>query len=150
MRARKTASFGVSYDYSGVEYPQTEMHPMLLPVCDRIESELGFRPNNCLLNYYPNGDSTMGYHSDSSEELRDGTGVAIVSLGAERLIVYRSKKDKQVKYKYQLKSGALLYMSKEIQEHWMHAIPKQNGCGERISLTFRQIIKEISKNRIGN
>jgi len=139
MKARKTASFGVSYDYSGIFYSQTAMHPKLRTICVDIEKELGFLPNKCLLNYYPDGKSSMGYHSDSSEELKEGTGVAVISLGSERHISYRSKADKEVKFKYLLKSGALLYMSKEIQDHWMHAIPK--GVGERISLTFRYIIK---------
>jgi len=106
MKARKTASFGVSYDYSGIEYPQVSMHSDLVVVCDEVNRELGFYPNNCLLNYYPDGSSSMGYHSDSSEELALGTGVAIVSLGAERVISYRSKIDKEIKFEYILKSGA--------------------------------------------
>ena len=83
----------------------------------------------------------MGYHSDSSEELKEGAGVAIISLGSERHICYRSKKDKNIKFKYAVKSGALLYMSKVIQDNWLHAIPKEKGVGERISLTFRHILK---------
>jgi alkylated DNA repair dioxygenase AlkB len=141
MKARKTASYGVSYDYSGITYPQTEMLGSLAPICELIEKELGYRPNNCLLNYYPDGEASMGYHSDSSEELKEGTGVAIISLGSVRTISYRSKLDKEVKYKYPLKNGALLYMSKEIQDEWMHSIPKEKNVGERISLTFRCIIK---------
>lgn len=141
MKARKTASFGVSYDYSGIEYPQTEMHPELEPICKAIEKELGFYPNNCLLNYYPDGNSSMGYHSDSSEELAPDTGVAIISLGAERKISYRSKTDKEVKFEYPLKSGVLLFMPNQIQIDWMHSIPKQPEVGERISVTMRAIIK---------
>ncbi|MFC3150056.1 alpha-ketoglutarate-dependent dioxygenase AlkB family protein [Litoribrevibacter euphylliae] len=141
MKARKTASFGVAYDYSGITYPNEDMPQVLGAICEKIDEELGFKPNNCLLNYYLDGDSSMGYHSDSSEELLEGTGVAIVSLGSERNISYRSKEDKEIKHKYPLKSGALLYMNDEVQEKWMHAIPKQKGVGERISLTFRHIIK---------
>ena len=141
MKARKTASFGVSYDYSGMTYPQTVMHPALEPICKAIENELGFLPNNCLINYYPDGNASMGYHSDSSEELKEGTGVAIVSLGSARHIFYRSKQNKELKHEYSLKSGSLLYMSKDIQGNWMHAIPKERDVGERISLTFRLILK---------
>lgn len=78
LKLRKTASFGVSYDYSGITYPQKEMLPELDFICKKIKSALGFLPNNCLLNYYLDGSSKMGYHSDSSEELKPGTGVAIV------------------------------------------------------------------------
>ena len=141
IKARKTASFGVSYDYSGITYPEVEMHLSLIPLCQKIETEIGFLPNNCLLNYYPDGNSTMGYHSDSAKELKAGTGVVIISLGCQRYISFRSKVDKEIKFKYQLNCGGLLYMNKAIQEKWMHAIPKQNGADERISLTFRYIIQ---------
>jgi len=141
MRARKTASFGVSYDYSQIAYPQSAMHPALVPVCDMIEAELGFRPNNCLVNYYEDGESSMGFHSDSSERLAENSGVAIISLGVQRPIVYRNKGDKSLEHTYELEAGSLLYMTQEMQLEWLHAIPKMPGAGERISLTFRNILK---------
>lgn len=141
MKARKTASFGVSYDYSGITYPQTEMLEVLQPLCEKIREEFGFYPNNCLMNYYLDGNSSLGYHSDSSEELKEGTGVAIVSLGAERKINYKNKEDKNLIVSYSLKSGVLLYMGKDVQDEWLHAIPKDEDSGARISLSFREIIK---------
>ena len=139
MKARKTASFGVFYDYSQITYPESPMPVELLDVCKKLEQALGFLPNNCLLNYYADGLSSMGFHSDSSEELASGTGVAIVSLGDVRSIAFRSKSDKSVEFHYPLPSGSLLYMTKEIQDHWLHAIPKTVNAGERISMTFRAI-----------
>lgn len=141
MKARKTASFGVSYDYSGITYPQTDMPAYLIEICKRIQATIGFMPNNCLMNYYPDGSSSMGYHSDSSEELLEGTGVAVLSLGAERHIWYKSKTDKDLVFKYKMKSGTLLYMNNAVQEQWLHAIPKEDNVAGRISLTFRNIIK---------
>lgn len=141
MRARKTASFGVSYDYSQISYAEQAMPERLQQLCTQLDATLGFLPNNCLLNFYENGLSAMGFHSDSSEELAAGTGVAIISLGAVRSIVFRSKADKSIEFSYPLASGSLLYMTKEIQDDWLHAIPKMTDVGERISLTFRQIIK---------
>lgn len=141
MRARKTASFGVSYDYSQIAYPQTEMLPELENICGLIEQELGFHPNNCLLNYYLDGNSSMGFHSDSSEALAKGTGVVIISLGAVREIAYRSKLEPAAEFFYPLENGSLLYMSQEMQAFWLHAIPKVSSSGERISMTFREIIK---------
>jgi len=41
MKARKTASFGVSYDYSGITYTQNKMHPLLVPICNDIKASLG-------------------------------------------------------------------------------------------------------------
>jgi alkylated DNA repair dioxygenase AlkB len=139
IKARKTASFGQAYNYSRITYAIKPIHPLLVPILDRLEQTIGFRPNNCLLNFYESGDASMGYHSDSTEELSPGTGVAIVSLGAERNITFRSKEDSEEKYHYPLKSGSLLYMSQEIQHIWKHAVLKSEASGGRISLTFRSL-----------
>ncbi len=139
LRSRKTASFGVAYNYSGIVYPEVNMPPELEDVANALHEEFGYAPNNCLLNYYPDGESSMGFHSDSSAELAKGTGIAIVSLGAERQIVFRNKADRNTEFSYLLANGSLLYMTAELQRDWQHAIPKQLGVGARISLTFRQI-----------
>ncbi|MFZ6778093.1 alpha-ketoglutarate-dependent dioxygenase AlkB [Undibacterium sp. Ji83W] len=142
MRARKTASFGVAYDYSQISYAPIVMPDFLQIICHALDDELGFLPNNCLLNFYTNGNSSMGFHSDSTGELAEGSGVAIISLGSLRHIAYRNKKDKDQEYLYPLPAGGLLYMSASIQEDWLHAIPKEAGSGERISLTFRKILNK--------
>ena len=66
MRARKTASFGAPYDYSQMYYPKVAMPAELEALAIAIAAAIGDRPNNCLLNYYPDGDASMGFHSDSS------------------------------------------------------------------------------------
>lgn len=141
MRARKTASFGVPYNYSQMSYPAAEMPDELEALCQSLNATLGFRPNNCLLNYYADGDASMGFHSDTSENLAPDTGVAIISLGGERPIVYRLKAGKAVEATYLLTSGSLLHMSDDMQVDWLHAIPKAPDSPPRISLTFRQIVK---------
>ncbi|MFM9927026.1 alpha-ketoglutarate-dependent dioxygenase AlkB [Variovorax sp. H27-G14] len=141
MKARKTASFGVPYNYSQIAYEPVPMPAELDALCGQIEAKLGFRPNNCLLNHYVDGASSMGFHSDSSEALAPGTGVAIVSVGSTRTITYRSKADSAVRFDYPLPHGSLLYMSDAVQQEWLHAIPKADSVGERISLTFRAILK---------
>jgi len=124
-----------------LSYAPQPMSDDLADVAKSLATEVGFVPNNCLLNYYEDGRSSMGFHSDSSAELAPGTGVAIVSLGTLRSIVFRSKADKTREFSYPLPSGSLLYMPQEIQDDWLHAIPKTDGAGERISLTFRLIVQ---------
>jgi alkylated DNA repair dioxygenase AlkB len=140
MKSRKTASFGISYDYSGITYQQTKMPSNLQMVCENISKKLGFLPNNCLLNYYKNGNSTMGYHSDQTDKLQKNTGVVIISLGVERHISYKSKQNPEDVFQYLLKKGQLLYMDEKIQERWLHAIQKEENKGQRISLTFRALL----------
>lgn len=138
MTARKTASFGKPYDYSQMSYQATEMPPCLEDVAEHLREQLGVQFNNCLLNLYETGLNTMGFHSDETENLLPGTGVAIVSLGSERTITFRSL-DQTILVDYCLKPGSLLYMGLEVQDHWMHAIRKQEIAELRISLTWRAI-----------
>lgn len=140
IRARMTASFGIPYNYSGLAYPEVPFPDPLGPLLDRLERRLGYRPNNCLANYYPDGGSTMGFHADSTASLTPDTGISIVSLGAERPITFRPRSDRQATRDFALRSGSLLHMSAELQRGWEHAILSLPGSGGRISLTFRDLL----------
>ena len=70
------------------------MPEYLQQVCDAIQQRLGFTPNNCLINNYSEGASTMGFHADSIAELKPGTGVTIVSLGEKRTLTFRRTEDR--------------------------------------------------------
>jgi hypothetical protein len=138
IRARKAASFGLPYNYSGIKWPAAPFPAVLVPVLERVAGRLGYRPNNCLAHYYPDGTSTMGFHTDATDDLVPGTGIAVVSVGSERTITFRNQHDRQLLEHYRLKSGSLLYMSPGIQPEWKHGIlAADNVVGGRISLTFR-------------
>lgn len=137
MAARRTASFGRPYNYSQIDYPETPIPSDLLPLMELLYSRLHVQFNNCLLNYYETGDNTMGFHSDDTVGLVEGTGVAIVSLGSVRDITYRSKDSPDIQISYALQPGTLLYMDDLVQEKWVHAIKRQKDAGPRISLTWR-------------
>ncbi|WP_009963621.1 alpha-ketoglutarate-dependent dioxygenase AlkB [Verrucomicrobium spinosum] len=141
MKSRKTACFGQTYDDSGIAYEEVPMHALLAPLCQKLTATLGFAPTNCLINYYENGRSSMGFHSDATYNLADDTGVAIISLGAERVLTFRSKSTPNLEHAFALPSGSLLYMTQATQAHWMHAIKKTDTDDARISLTFRHILK---------
>lgn len=139
MAARKTASYGVAYNYTQMSYPFREMLPELKGIAGKIAIALGFTPNNCLINYYPDGASKMGFHSDQVDILEPGTGIAIVSLGAVRTLRFRNISNKKEQYDYELPEGSLFYMTQEVQRHWQHAIPASDPAPARMSLTFRSI-----------
>ena len=139
MLARKTASFGVAYNYSDIFYPDNKMPKSINEIAIKLQEVISFLPNNCLINYYLDGKSKMGYHSDQTDILFENTGIAIISLGETREIIFRNKENKENKVNYQLKTGSLLYMTQEVQEIWQHSIPKNDTNNGRISLTFRKI-----------
>ena len=139
MRARVTASFGVPYNYAQMNYPAQPFPPQLAALLPRLEAQIGWMPNNSLINFYPDGDSTMGFHFDATDHLVEGTGVAIVSLGDERVLTFKNRADKSVTYPQAMPSGSLLLMSARTQSEWLHGILKQSGAGARMSLTFRRL-----------
>jgi len=139
MSARKTASFGKAYNYSQMSYPYQEFLPELKTINLLIGETLGFEPNNCLINYYLDGQSKMGFHSDRTDILFDGTGVAILSIGETRTLRFRKIENKEVINDYPLPSGSLIYMTNEVQNEWQHAIPKSDTENGRMSLTFRKM-----------
>lgn len=141
MRARKAASFGLPYNYSGIVWPAAPFPDLPVPVLERVSKRLRDRPNNCLAHYYSDCNSTMGFHSDAIDDLVPGTGIAVVSLGAEQPITFRSQHHRQLTEQYLLKSSSLLFMSPELQFDWKHAIlAAENAHAGRISLTFRCMI----------
>ena len=100
---------------------------------------LEFEANNCLLNYYPDGRARMGFHADSAMGLVEGSGVAIVSLGAPRTLRFRRTEQPDVRLDYPLVPGGLLFMEKRVQAEWQHAVPRAGRVEGRISLTFRAV-----------
>lgn len=139
MAARKTASYGVAYNYSQISYPYQKFLPELDALLPHIDKAVGFRPNNSLLNYYLNGKSSMGFHSDQTDILYDGTGVVVISLGATRTMTFRNIEDQSIGHDCPLPTGSLVYMTQEVQDKWQHAIMKDETTKGRISLTFRKI-----------
>lgn len=139
MKARLTASFGKAYNYSQMSYPFQEMPLALKRICEKIREEVGYEPNNCLINYYLDGKSKMGFHSDQLDILAEHTGVGIVSLGAERNICFRQKTDKNHRIEQLLHAGSFLHMDPGVQDEWEHAIPGDLSEKGRMSLSFRAI-----------
>lgn len=139
IKSRKTASFGVPYDYSNINYDFTDFPNYLLEILNKVELTIGYRPNNCLINYYFDSQSKMGYHSDQIDILEPSTGIVILSLGSSRIIRFKNKLDNSL-FDLELNSNTLLYMTQETQKKWLHSIlPSDDTDSERISITFRKI-----------
>ena len=139
MSARKTASYGKAYNYSQISYPFQEFTNEINDLVDSINEVLNFKPHNCLISYYLDGKSKMGFHSDQTDILHENTGVGIISLGETRVLRFRSIADRNAIKDFELPSGSFIYMRNVIQDEWQHAIPKSQTTKGRMSLTFRKI-----------
>ena len=139
MSARKTASFGKAYNYSQICYPFQEFTEDLSILIELINKTLNFKPNNCLINYYLDGKSKMGFHSDQTDILYENTGVGIVSIGETRILRFRNIENRELIKDFELPSGSFIYMTNELQDEWQHSIPKSDTENGRMSLTFRKM-----------
>lgn len=137
MRARKTASFGRPYNYSGQTYSACEMPAAIAAIAARASSFAAHPFTNCLCNLYETGHNTMGFHADSYEGLVPRSWIAIASLGATRTLVFRS--EDQTRIEVPLEHGSILLMNEPTQRVWQHAVRREPAAGLRVSLTFRQI-----------
>ncbi|MEC7581268.1 MAG: alpha-ketoglutarate-dependent dioxygenase AlkB, partial [Pseudomonadota bacterium] len=96
--------------------------------------------NSVLLNLYRDGSDSVSWHADDEIELGTNPIVAAVSLGAERILEFKPKLNfKDPKRRIVLGNGSILIMGKNLQNNWLHQLPKLSGhIGPRISLTFRE------------
>ena len=140
LEPRLTQWFGPPYSYSSISWPAKEI-PEFLAVLQRETEELcKFKFNAALLNYYRDGNDSMGWHSDDEKEI-DQSCIASLSFGAVRKFKVRKKKDHGVKQDFILNHGSALIM-KNAQELWQHSVPKSRKVVDpRLNITFRRILK---------
>lgn len=134
-----------SYTYSGLTLTPLRWTPTLIRLKEHVERLAQTTFNSVLLNYYRNGQDSMGFHSDDEPELGPAPIIASLSLGDPRTFVLKHKTRKQLRpLKMQLTSGSLLLMRGDTQRNWRHAVEKETRpCGPRINLTFRRIVQPV-------
>ncbi len=151
LEPRLTAWYGEagkSYTYSGKTQYGLVWTDALTWIKNKIEDEcqtlvMCHQPlfNSVLLNYYRNGQDSMGWHSDDERELGRNPVIASLNFGESRRFLLRRKDNKSIKHELLLTHGSLLIMSGEMQHFWQHAVPKEPKKNHpRINLTFRWII----------
>jgi len=68
-----------------------------------------------------------------------GAPIALLSLGATRVMTIRTKATPRRSIELELEPGSVLLMTYATQQHFDHGIPKSAvAVGPRISLAFRQ------------
>ena len=134
------ADAGLTYSYSGVTHEALAWTETLRGIRRRVEDAARTPFNSLLLNFYRDGQDSIGYHTDAEPELGTNPVIASISLGAVRQFVMKHIETGE-KLKYDLAHGSLLIMGGTCQHHWLHGVPKTKAAvGPRINLTFRNII----------
>lgn len=117
--------------------------PALAEASDRIRAAVGAPFNSAGLNLYRDGHDSVAPHNDHLYEISAGYPIALLSLGATRLMTIRSKSasatgGRRRVFDVDLEAGSLLLMSYETQRHYDHGIPKTRApVGPRISVALR-------------
>ena len=127
MQPRLTALYGdegISYSYSGITMEPIPWSKTLLEIKGKVEELAEARFSHVLLNFYRDGQDSMGWHRDNEASLGPEPVIASVSFGVPRRFQFRNYVDKKEKLQIELGHGSLLLMKGTCQDHWEHQIPK--------------------------
>ncbi|HEX4946317.1 MAG TPA: alpha-ketoglutarate-dependent dioxygenase AlkB [Blastocatellia bacterium] len=132
---------GAIYTYSNLTNHPLPWTDALREIKARAEEIAQTSFNSVLLNYYRDGQDSMGWHQDNEPELGPNPIIASVNFGATRRFQFRHKKRKDLDtITIDLEHGSLLLMQGTTQNYWKHQLPKTiQPVGARINLTFRFI-----------
>ena len=136
MEPRLTFYYGPAYRYSTIHWEAKEIPMVLFQLKQKIEILAKAEFNSVLCNYYRDGLDSLGWLSDNEKEM-DSSVIASVSIGAERVLRFKSRSDKKT-LSFSLPHGSLLLMN-NFQENWQHAIGKVKSAYPRINFTFRKM-----------
>jgi alkylated DNA repair dioxygenase AlkB len=135
---RLTALYGDHpYTYSNTRRIPLPWTTELLDVKHLVEEYAETEFNSCLLNYYRDGNDSIGAHSDNERELGDNPTIATLSVGDTRTLYLIGSEHTKA---FDLHHGDLFIMRGDTQKYWKHEIRKEKNKGPRISFTFREII----------
>jgi alkylated DNA repair dioxygenase AlkB len=130
----------VRYGYSGHTHQALPWTPLLAQIRADLEQRLGQRFNGVLLNYYRDGQDSMGWHSDDEAELGRDPVIASLNLGGTRRFDLRRVGENRIAHSLSLTDGSLLVMAGSTQHHWQHQVAKTRSlCAPRLNMTFRLV-----------
>ncbi|KAL2017943.1 hypothetical protein VTK56DRAFT_1535 [Thermocarpiscus australiensis] len=72
--------------------PLLPFSPTVLQIKEEVEKHLGHPLNHVLIQHYRSGNDYISEHSDKTLDIVKGSFIANVSLGAERTMVFRTKR----------------------------------------------------------
>jgi alkylated DNA repair dioxygenase AlkB len=112
--------------------------PPIAEAAARASAATGTPFNSVGLNLYRDGRDSVAPHNDHLYEIVAGHPIALLSLGATRLMTIRSKSRPRRVLDLDLEDGSLLLMSYDTQLNYDHGVPKTRAAvGPRISVALR-------------
>lgn len=128
----------LTFEYSGKVMVPKAIPSFIKILQLKLLEDFGIEFDGILVNYYPDGNSSMGYHADPIGEKWTNDFI-ILSLGATREFIFRNQEVKEEKIRYEFKDGDMIYMTDDCQEKYEHCIKKcKQDNTPRISLVFKK------------
>ena len=107
----------------------------------RVEAKVNVPVERIGLNFYRDQRDSVAWHNDRIAVYGEAPTIALVSLGATRRMLLRTKPGAPQKrsLSLDLEPGSLLVMQGPSQLFWEHAVPKEKRpFGPRISVALRK------------
>ena len=128
----------LTFEYSGKVMVSKPIPTFIKVLQLKLLEEFGIDFDGILVNYYQDGNSSMGYHSDPIDEKWTNDFI-ILSLGATREFIFRNKEAKEEKIRYEFNDGDMIYMTDNCQDKYEHCLKKcKQDYSSRISLVFKK------------
>ena len=110
--------------------------PLVLAAAAALSTHYGVRYDGLWCNLYRDGRDSTAWHGDRISCKRDDCVVPVLTLGATRRFLIKSRQGGR-SVAFRPAAGDLLVMGGRCQRDWLHAVPKTaEPCGARISLNF--------------
>ncbi|KAG1834315.1 hypothetical protein DFJ58DRAFT_821601 [Suillus subalutaceus] len=146
-----------------------QFSPTVATIREHVENILDHPVNHVLIQHYRSGADYISEHSDKTIDVVRGSKIVNVSLGAQRVMTLRLKRDgvqqagnsttPRPSQKIPLPHNSMFVLGLDTNAKWLHAInhdrrpihlksaEEQFMNGERISLTFRHIGTFLTRNK---
>ena len=131
-----------SYSYVTLKAHQFSSNSIMSRIKSDVEEFYGCTFNSCLVNLYRDNKDSVGWHADDEKSLGSKPTIASLSFGETRRFELCQKNDNLRKpvYGFNLEHGSGLLMKGDVQERWLHCVPKEyHDRKPRLNLTFRTI-----------
>jgi alkylated DNA repair dioxygenase AlkB len=124
--------------------------PLLTQLQRSLQSQYGVRFDGAGLNLYRDGRDSVAFHRDRDLRWLEDTVVAILTLGATRPFLLRSRTNRYdhesaargATHDFAPAAGDLLVFGGRAQADWEHSVPKVFGVAEpRVSVQWRWTAK---------
>ena len=130
--------YGQDYIFSGKLHKSKPIPEIFTCLIDYFNKKYSRNYNMILVNWYRNGNDTIGFHADNEKQIKPNTEIITISLGVERDFVIKNKKLKKV---INMEDNSFLTMGGKCQKELKHSVPpRKHITKERISITLREFI----------